>query len=93
MPVIWVDITGPLSALRGLGAIDGFSADSRGARRVDPDSDADLWTASATLESTDPIPAIEALGAVVTVTKTDAEIRALLEQEWRERPGDPGPIA
>jgi hypothetical protein len=88
--VIWVDITGPLSALRGLGAVPGFSADSRGARPVDPDSDADLWTASATLDSTDPIPAIEALGAVVTVVKTDAEIRALLENEWRERQGDPG---
>jgi len=92
--VIWVDITGPLSALRGLGAIAGFRADSRGARPVDPDSDADLWTTSATLDSTDPVPAIEALGAVVTVVKTDAEIRALLEKEWRERPDDSGdPVA
>jgi hypothetical protein len=84
---MWVEITGPLEALRGLGAIPGVSSLSRGARRVDPDGESDLWTVSATLDSTDPIPAIEARGATVTIVKTDAEIRALLEQEWRERPG------
>ncbi len=87
--MMWVEITGPLGALRGLNAIDGVRPLSRGARRVDPDSETDVWAASATLETLDPIAAIEALGAVVAIIKTDEEIRALLEKEWRDRPDHP----
>lgn len=90
--MISVEVTGPLSALRGIVALTGVREVSRGVRRLHPDTEEDLWIAWATLDSNAPVAEIEARGTTVQVIETEAQLEARLQEELRSRDDGTGPV-